>query len=54
MLKALASSASILAFTSSLAFAETTITREPSTGRVVRDESVVVAFDKPLACLRRL
>ncbi len=35
MLKALASSASILAFTSSLAFAETTITREPSTGRAV-------------------
>src|SRR3981189_909148 len=35
MLKTLALSASVLAFASGLAFAETTITREPSTGRSV-------------------
>jgi sporulation protein YlmC with PRC-barrel domain len=35
MLKTLALSASVLAFASSLALAETTITREPSTGRSV-------------------
>jgi sporulation protein YlmC with PRC-barrel domain len=35
MLKTVALSASALAFVSSLAFAETTITREPSTGRSV-------------------
>jgi len=35
MLKTVALSASVLAFASGLAFAETTITREPSTGRTV-------------------
>jgi sporulation protein YlmC with PRC-barrel domain len=50
MLKTLALSASVLAFASGLAFAETTITRDPSTGRsVVTNPSSSLSTDHWLA-----
>src|ERR1700716_2656238 len=50
MLKTLALSAAVLAFASGLAFAETTITREPSTGRsVVTNPSSSLSTDQWLA-----
>ena len=50
MLKTLALTASVLAFASGLAFAETTITREPSTGRsVVTNPSSSLSTDQWLA-----
>ena len=53
MLKTLALTASVFAFASGLAFAETTNQR--TIDRTLgRDQSFVVAFDESLACLRRL
>ena len=50
MLKALTLSASVLAFAGGLALAETTITREPSTGRsVVTNPSSSLSTDQWLA-----
>jgi sporulation protein YlmC with PRC-barrel domain len=50
MLKTVALSASVLAFASGLAFAETTMTREPSTGRsVVTNPSSSLSTDHWLA-----
>jgi sporulation protein YlmC with PRC-barrel domain len=49
MLKTLALSASVLAFASALAFAETKITREPSTGRSVANASSSLSTDHWLA-----
>ena len=49
MLKTLALAAVGLAFAGGIAFAESPMTREPTTGR-----SVVTFFYEPLACLQHL
>ena len=52
MLRTVALSTSVLAFASGLAFAETTITREPSTGRkVVTNPSSSLSTLARLRCL---